>query len=214
MEKLRLKIEEASAAIGRAEQEVFELLKETFAGREVTLKEPVLVTVRSESYAYVPIGVYVEKIKGMEDFQYPYMVYTAYDGEEFPFEDIPWSCNIEILEAYLETLQEKNPIPFPIDNKHLLEDFTDDFHEGEFVEYVDKSKITHQTFWMNGCACSLSYKFGQNWVKFNVLSGLEDARKLTMRDVDEIIESYRETLHVEVTQEGWLKLMKFFKEEE
>ena len=33
-------------------------------------------------------------------------------------------------------MEEKNLTPAPIDNKNIVEDFTDDFHNGEFVEQV------------------------------------------------------------------------------
>ena len=43
-------------------------------------------------------------------------------------------------------MDKKNLIPATIDNKNIMEDFTDDFHYGEFVEYAE-GRIRHQAFW-------------------------------------------------------------------
>ena len=107
-------------------------------------------------------------------------------------------------------MEEKKLWPMPIDNKHILEDFTDDFHGGEFVEHVEGS-IRHQAFWCCGALCVLSYQFGSNWFSFDFVSGTDGKKKLAKKKIAEVLLAYRENY---VIKEGPGGVYLIFKEEE
>lgn len=69
-------------------------------------------------------------------------------------------------------MEEKKLIPAPIDNKNIMEDFTDDFHEGDFVEHVE-NRVHRQAFWKCGALCVISYEFGNNWFDIQFVSSTE-----------------------------------------
>ena len=50
-------------------------------------------------------------------------------------------------------------IPFPIDNKNVLEDFTDVFHGGDYVERRHNG-IVRQAFYDGAALWEVCYKFG------------------------------------------------------
>ena len=56
---------------------------------------------------------------------------------------------------------EKNLTPWPIDNKHILEDFTDELHGGRFVERTNKS-LVRQAFYDGAILWEVCYNFGKN----------------------------------------------------
>lgn len=60
-----------------------------------------------------------------------------------------------------------------IDNKNILEDFTDIFHQDVYIERIC-NKITYQVFYLCGCLCEVSYRFGQNWFKVRIIEGNPD----------------------------------------
>ena len=49
----------------------------------------------------------------------------------------------------------------PIDNKNVCEDFTDVFHNGDFVECVEQG-VHKQLFYLDGIPCEVRYFFGEN----------------------------------------------------
>lgn len=57
--------------------------------------------------------------------------------------------------------EKKNIVPMPIDNKHILEDFTDELHGGDCIE-LRKGRVVNQTFYFEGFLCLLYYKFGDS----------------------------------------------------
>lgn len=56
---------------------------------------------------------------------------------------------------------EKNLTPWPIDNKHVLEDFTDELHDGRFVERTNNG-IVRQAFYDGAVLWEVIYEFGKN----------------------------------------------------
>lgn len=107
-------------------------------------------------------------------------------------------------------MEEKKLWPMPIDNKHILEDFTDDFHGGEFVETVG-TKIHRQAFWKCGSLCVISYEFGNNWFDLQIIQGTELQVKSAAREMAEVMLAYRENY---VIKEGLGGVYLIFKEEE
>jgi hypothetical protein len=54
-----------------------------------------------------------------------------------------------------------------------MEWFTEDFHGGTYIERVN-DKITCQVFYMDGCLCELSYRYGQSWFMCRIIEGNPD----------------------------------------
>ena len=52
-------------------------------------------------------------------------------------------------------------IPFPIDNKNVLEDFTDVFHGGDFIERRHHG-IVRQAFYNGSALWEVVYRLGDN----------------------------------------------------
>lgn len=72
-----------------------------------------------------------------------------------------------------------NRIKANIDNTSILEDFTDEFHGGRYIEQII-NKVVHQVFYMDNCLCELSYRYGQNWFMCRIIEGnSDDVRKCT-----------------------------------
>lgn len=70
-----------------------------------------------------------------------------------------------------------NGIKANIDNKNVMEWFSEDFHGGRYIGRMN-DKITCQVFYMDGCLCELSYRFRQNWFRCRIIEGSpEDVRK-------------------------------------
>lgn len=86
---------------------------------------------------------------------------------------------------------EKELIPAPIDNKNIVEDFTDDFHNGEFVEQV-QGRVRHQAFWCCGVLCVISYEFGNNWFSFQFVQGTQEQLKLAAHAIVGVMMCYRQ----------------------
>ena len=81
-----------------------------------------------------------------------------------------------------------NKEPLPIDNKNIMEWFTEDFHNDHYLEIIE-DKITKQVFFMNDCLCEVSYRFGQNWFKFRVIEGKPDNVKICYSDLNDIVKA-------------------------
>lgn len=107
-------------------------------------------------------------------------------------------------------MEEKKLWPMPIDNKHILEDFTDDFHGGEFVETVG-TKIHRQAFWKCGVLCVISYEFGNNWFDLHIEQDDELKAKAAAKELSEVMNAYCENY---VIKEGPGGVYLIFKEEE
>ena len=72
-----------------------------------------------------------------------------------------------------------NRLKANIDNTNILEDFSDNFHGGRYIERMN-DKITCQVFYMDNCLCELSYRYGQNWFMCRIIEGEpDDVRKCT-----------------------------------
>lgn len=82
-------------------------------------------------------------------------------------------------------------IPAPIDNKNILEDFTDNFHHDEYIQSAF-DKVTQQVFFMKGCLCELMYRFGQNWFKFRIIEGDPFDVRRCSTELDDIIKAMNE----------------------
>ena len=98
----------------------------------------------------------------------------------------------------------------PIDNKHFLEDFTDDFHYGEFVETVE-NRVHRQAFWKCGALCVISYEFGNNWFDLQFVQATEQQANAAAKEMAEVMLAYRENY---VIKEGPGGVYLIFKEEE
>ena len=107
-------------------------------------------------------------------------------------------------------MEEKKLWPMPIDNKHFLEDFTDDFHYGEFVETVENS-VHRQAFWKCGALCVISYEFGNNWFDLQFVQATEQQANAAAKEMAEVMLAYRENY---VIKEGPGGVYLIFKEEE
>lgn len=64
----------------------------------------------------------------------------------------------------------KNLTPWPIDNKHVLEDFTDELHDGRFVERTNKG-IVRQAFYDEATLWEVCYRFGDNKFELHLRGG-------------------------------------------
>lgn len=65
---------------------------------------------------------------------------------------------------------EKNLTPWPIDNKHILEDFTDELHDGRFVERTNNG-IVRQAFYDGAVLWEVCYRFGKNRFELHLRGG-------------------------------------------
>lgn len=73
----------------------------------------------------------------------------------------------------------KELIKAPIDNKNIVEDFTDVFHNGEFVEYT-KDKFHKQLFYILDEPFELYYFFGENHFAIKALDGIKDMESINV----------------------------------
>lgn len=88
-------------------------------------------------------------------------------------------------------MKETRLIAAPIDNKNVVEDFTDDFHFGEFVETVE-NRVHRQAFWKCGVLCIISYEFGNNWFDFQFVNGTKEQMKRAAGEIAQVMLSYRQ----------------------
>lgn len=65
---------------------------------------------------------------------------------------------------------EKNLTPWPIDNKHVLEDFTDELHDGRFVERTNNG-IVRQAFYDGSVLWEVYYRFGDSKFELHLRGG-------------------------------------------
>jgi hypothetical protein len=84
-----------------------------------------------------------------------------------------------------------NKIKAPIDNKNILEDFTDVFHNGTYLERTSNG-ITYQIFILNDCLCEISYRFGQNWFMVRMIEGDPDNIRKCSAEIASIIKTMDE----------------------
>lgn len=73
----------------------------------------------------------------------------------------------------------KELIKAPIDNKNIVEDFADVFHNGEFVEYA-KDKFHKQLFYIGDEPFELSYYFGDSFFAIKALDGIKDMSSINV----------------------------------
>ena len=75
-------------------------------------------------------------------------------------------------------------VRFPIDNKNILEDFTEVFHDDDCVEHRYKGFVK-QAFYFQGLLCQVSYLFGS--AKFFVVC----TEKISTGLLDEIKSEFK-----------------------
>lgn len=80
-------------------------------------------------------------------------------------------------------------IKAPIDNKNIMEWFTEDFHNNEFIEQTSGG-IKKQVFYLCECLCELSYRFGDNWFRMRIIEGNPDGIKQCANEYRRISESF------------------------
>lgn len=68
---------------------------------------------------------------------------------------------------------ESNLIKAPIDNKNIMEDFTDIFHGGKYAEFTD-GKLHKQTFYIEGVPFEIGYHLGFNHFYVMTLGELDN----------------------------------------
>lgn len=91
----------------------------------------------------------------------------------------------------------------PIDNKSILEEFTDAFHNGNYVETVTHGKHV-QTFVCFNAFCTISYTFGKSDFVLNILDSIEEQRRQIHSHWDRVIKEMREINHEQgVGLVGW-----------
>jgi hypothetical protein len=79
-----------------------------------------------------------------------------------------------------------NRLKANIDNKNIMEWFTESFHGGTYIERMN-NKTTYQVFYMDNCLCELSYRFGQNWFMFRIIEGSPDDVRRCTKTINKII---------------------------
>lgn len=79
-----------------------------------------------------------------------------------------------------------NRVAAPIDNKNIMEWFTENFHDGDYIEAFEDN-VAYQVFGMDGCLCELSYRFGQNWFKISILKGMPHQKRKCQEHINDII---------------------------
>lgn len=79
-------------------------------------------------------------------------------------------------------------IQAPIDNKNILEDFTDIFHNGSYIESRNRNQV-RQAFYINGLLFELTYHFGCNYFRIECLSEIGTDDIPIIKDIVEKVES-------------------------
>lgn len=213
-EEIRLRLEEARMAYLSANSKKNKLMLDVFNGNTFEFKRPVYMITKSDNWQ-TPHETYVKKVEVLYDENsYPFMLYTDVDGYQFVSNEVDGSWELDVVQEYLGYIKEPVLYDFPIDNKHLCEDFTDDFHHGQYTEHMDESKNIWQSFWRCGALCTLSYHYGMNWAKLEVLTGTKQQRNAALAEFEEIINGYREHLTVKVVKNEWIWILRFYKDEE
>lgn len=82
---------------------------------------------------------------------------------------------------------EKKLIPAPIDNKNVLEDFTDVLHNSEYTEWRSNG-LVKQAFWDGGNLWVVSYRFGCNVFMVNLVQQDADYMQSKIRVREQIEE--------------------------
>jgi hypothetical protein len=94
-------------------------------------------------------------------------------------------------------------IPFPIDNKHILEDFADAIHNGDCIESRYKGCV-RQAFYDGSFLWELIYRLGDN--HFSVIrrnyDGLHDSSTINIRSRIEIL-NWDDEVRVKVTETSY-----------
>ena len=78
----------------------------------------------------------------------------------------------DITESF-GSIHEYNPIPAPIDNKNVLEDFADVFHNGDYIEQVING-VHHHLFYFEETVFELFYTFGKNSFHLESFGKIDD----------------------------------------
>lgn len=87
-------------------------------------------------------------------------------------------------------------IQAPIDNKNILEDFTDIFHSGDYVESRNRNQV-RQAFYINGKLFEISYMYGYNFFRLHCVEPLDNMQivdaireKVKSMNMDDVIVQY------------------------
>lgn len=76
-------------------------------------------------------------------------------------------------------------IQAPIDNKNILEDFTDIFHNGSYIESRNRNQVK-QAFYFDRRLFEISYMYGYNFFRLHCVEPLDN-----MQIIDEIREKVK-----------------------
>lgn len=111
---------------------------------------------------------------------------------------------------------EKKLVAWPIDNKHILEDFTDELHGGRFVECTNKG-IVRQAFYEGAVLWEVCYEFGKNRFELHCHSSLcqeymEAMKTKVLALADEESGLYVECLEEMRWRELWCQFLKAVEE--
>jgi hypothetical protein len=121
-----------------------------------------------------------ELYESFEQWAQPDLSEYVLQLEDSPSKDI-W--------RFFKKPEEPKPFYLPIDNKHILEDFTHDFHNGDFIETVEFGKHI-QVFVSHNCICTISYTFGTPWFYLEIVDGHPQRREDVSKHWKNIIENY------------------------
>lgn len=100
-------------------------------------------------------------------------------------------------------------IKAPIDNKNIVEWFTENFHDGDCIESLNNG-ITCQVFYLEGCLCEIKYLFGQNWFKFRIIEGSADDVRKCNKEFESIIRGMNDGGNDEVIYNPTLGTYEFY----
>lgn len=92
----------------------------------------------------------------------------------------------------------KELYPAPIDNKNVLTDFTEVFHNGDCLTRKGNRGEVIEYFVIEDCLCSVSYFFGLSIFKVRVIFGSDNNKVRANHYIQECI---KQLYHDNVTQE-------------
>lgn len=86
----------------------------------------------------------------------------------------------------------------PIDDKSIMTEFTEGFHEGNCLEDY-RGCHRREEFELFGCKCDISYEYGKSWFRLRVLEGDEQGRLNCynhFKNVVELFNSFDEDIQI------------------
>lgn len=82
----------------------------------------------------------------------------------------------------------ENLTPAPIDEKNVVSDFTEAFHNGEYMERTD-GKIHFEYFILHDCLCVVHYTFGHHRFVVGPVEGDSNLKELCRKDIRRMVDA-------------------------